>query len=140
MGSQTFGKGSVQQVRFSPNNVQGVVTYSAVVEVENPRAPALKGRTAVVVKDDAMELLETEDGDPLLAFWPIGLGRTAVFASDVKDRWATDWIRWKGYGPFFTSIVRAIAEAHGGRVELHSGARSGATFTIVVPVEQGNRR
>ena len=29
-------KGKVEQVRYSPNNVQGVVTYSAVVEVENP--------------------------------------------------------------------------------------------------------
>jgi len=40
-----------------------------------------------VVKDNAIELLSTEDGDPLLAFWPIGVGRSAVFASDVKDRW-----------------------------------------------------
>ena len=34
-------------------------------------------------------MLATDDGDPLLAFWPIRLGRTAVFASDVKDRWAS---------------------------------------------------
>ena len=70
--------------------------------------PALKGRTATVLKDDALELLATEDGDPILAYWPIGLGRTAVFASDVKDRWASDWIRWRGYGPFFTAVVRAL--------------------------------
>ena len=56
-----------------------------------------------MLKDTALELLATEDGDPLLAFWPIGLGRTAVFASDVKDRWATDWLKWRGYGPFFAA-------------------------------------
>ena len=50
--------------------------------------PKLKGRTATVLKDGAMELVATDEEDPLLAFWPIGLGRTAVFASDVKDRWA----------------------------------------------------
>jgi signal transduction histidine kinase len=33
------------------------------------------------------------------------------------------------------SIVRAIAEAHGGRVELDSQPGMGATFTIVLPVE-----
>ena len=31
------------------------------------------------------------------------------------------------------SIVRAIAEAHGGRVELESVAGQGATFTLIVP-------
>jgi signal transduction histidine kinase len=33
------------------------------------------------------------------------------------------------------SIVRAIAEAHGGRVELDSAPGAGAAFTVVVPVE-----
>jgi HlyD family secretion protein len=41
-------KGQVQQVRFSPNNVQGVVTYSAVVEVENPDEKLRPGMTATV--------------------------------------------------------------------------------------------
>ena len=71
--------------------------------------PKLKGRTATVLKDGALELIATDEEDPLLAFWPIGLGRTAVFASDVKDRWAADWVRWRGYGPFFASLVRALA-------------------------------
>lgn len=53
--------------------------------VDFSRMPGLRGRTATVVKDNAVELMATEEGDPLLAFWPIGLGRTAVFASDVKD-------------------------------------------------------
>ena len=63
-----------------------------------------------------MELLATDEEDPLLAFWPIGLGRTAVFASDVKDRWAADWVKWRGYGPFFAAVVRALAaSAHARR-------------------------
>lgn len=70
--------------------------------------PHLKGRTATVLKETALELLATDDDDPLLAFWPIGLGRTAVFASDVKDRWAADWVTWRGYGPFFTAVARAL--------------------------------
>jgi HlyD family secretion protein len=44
---ETF-KGEVQQVRYSPNNVQGVVTYSAVVEVENPGEKLRPGMTATV--------------------------------------------------------------------------------------------
>ncbi len=40
--------GVVEQVRFSPNNVQGVVTYSAVVEVDNPEEKLRPGMTATV--------------------------------------------------------------------------------------------
>ena len=40
--------GTVQQVRYSPNNVQGVVTYSAVVEVQNPEEKLRPGMTATV--------------------------------------------------------------------------------------------
>ncbi len=40
--------GRVEQVRFSPNNVQGVVTYSAVVQVDNPEEKLRPGMTATV--------------------------------------------------------------------------------------------
>jgi HlyD family secretion protein len=41
-------RGKVEQVRYSPNNVQGVVTYSAVVQVENPEEKLRPGMTATV--------------------------------------------------------------------------------------------
>jgi signal transduction histidine kinase len=37
------------------------------------------------------------------------------------------------------SIVRAIAEAHGGRVELDTTTARGATFTVVVPIDHPGR-
>jgi HlyD family secretion protein len=40
--------GTVEQVRYSPNNVQGVVTYSAVVQVDNPDEKLRPGMTATV--------------------------------------------------------------------------------------------
>lgn len=40
--------GTVEQVRFSPNTVQGVVTYSAVVQVDNPDEKLRPGMTATV--------------------------------------------------------------------------------------------
>ena len=40
--------GVVKQIRYSPNTVQGVVTYSAVVEVENPEEKLRPGMTATI--------------------------------------------------------------------------------------------
>jgi HlyD family secretion protein len=41
-------RGSVIQVRYSPNTVQGVVTYLAVIDVENPDMKLRPGMTATV--------------------------------------------------------------------------------------------
>lgn len=41
-------KGNVSQVRYNPNSVQGVVTYLAVVDVENPDMKLRPGMTATV--------------------------------------------------------------------------------------------
>jgi len=41
-------KGTVSQVRYNPNSVQGVVTYLAVVDVENPDMKLRPGMTATV--------------------------------------------------------------------------------------------
>ncbi len=99
----------IPNVSFDEKALALIVKHQAFLEgIDFAKAPALRGKTATVIKDGALELLSTRDGDPLLAFWPAGLGRVAVFASDVKDRWATDWITWRGYGPFFSSVVRAL--------------------------------
>lgn len=41
-------KGTVKQIRYSPNSSQGVVTYSALIDVENPDKKLRPGMTATV--------------------------------------------------------------------------------------------
>lgn len=95
---------------FEEKAIVPVIKAKGFLEgVDSGTLPPLKGRTATVLKDGATELLATKDNDPLLTFWPAGAGRTAMFASDVKDRWASDWVKWRGYAPFFASVVSAIA-------------------------------
>ena len=78
---------------FDEKAIKPVVKTPAFLPgVDLARMPPLKGRTATVLKDTALEVITTDEEDPLLAFWPVGLGRIAVFASDVKDRWAADWV------------------------------------------------
>jgi uncharacterized membrane protein len=126
---------------FDEKDITPIVKAPAFLTgVDFARMPRLKGRTATVLKDTALEIMGTDDDDPLLAFWPIGLGRTAVFASDVKDRWAANWIKWPGYGPFFASVLRAIARQRSPAVALDvtPGPIHGHTRSIAIAIEARN--
>ena len=72
------------------------------------RAPALRGHVATRARDTAEVGLTTDKGAPLFARWQYGLGKTAMFASDVKNRWAADWLQWDGYGKFWAQLTREI--------------------------------
>jgi Ca-activated chloride channel homolog len=69
-------------------------------------APQLLGYVATKSKDTSEVLLESQRKDPILARWQYGLGKTAAFLSDLKDRWAVDWLKWKGYPKFWSQVVR----------------------------------
>ena len=69
-------------------------------------APPLLGYVATKSKETSEVLLESKRKDPILARWQYGLGKTAAFLSDLKDRWAVDWLRWKGYPKFWSQVVR----------------------------------
>ena len=65
-----------------------------------------------------------------------GPGIAAADQATIFERFERRGPRSKGGGfGLGLSIVRAIAEAHGGRVELESEVGGGALFTVVVPVE-----
>jgi len=68
-------------------------------------APPLLGYVATKSKDTSEVLLENGE-DPILARWQYGLGKTAAFTSDLKDRWAVEWLRWNGYPKFWSQLVR----------------------------------
>jgi uncharacterized membrane protein len=70
--------------------------------------PALMGYVATQAKETSEVLLDSggDREDPVLARWQYGLGKTAAFTSDLKDRWAVDWLKWDGYGKFWSQLVR----------------------------------
>ena len=75
-------------------------------------APDLLGYVATKAKETSEVLLESPDRkDPVLARWQYGLGKTAAFTSDLKDRWAVDWLRWDGYSKFWSQLVRQTMRA-----------------------------
>jgi len=132
---------------FDEEAIKPVLEARGFLEgIDFATVPSLRGHTATVLKDDAFQLLATEDGEPLLAFWPAGMGRTAMFASDVKDRWASDWVRWRGYAPFFAAVVRALERQRRPLLTMDvaegvvRGTARPLTVTIEARDENGNYR
>ncbi|MFO0586725.1 MAG: efflux RND transporter periplasmic adaptor subunit [Polyangiaceae bacterium] len=62
--------GTVAQVRYSPTNVSGVVTYAAVVEVDNPDLKLRPGMTATVTIRSAEAKGVTRIANAALRFKP----------------------------------------------------------------------
>jgi uncharacterized membrane protein len=71
-------------------------------------APKLRGYVATVPKERAEVHLEGLNGDPLLAKWQYGLGRSVAFTSDAKPRWALHWVNWPGYRALWPQLVRWV--------------------------------
>lgn len=78
--------------------------------VDLEAAPALRGYLSTKVKPAAQELLRLSSGEPLLVRWRLGLGKVAVWTSDLKNRWAQDWLDWSGYAVLARQLVRDILQ------------------------------
>ena len=83
-----------------------ITAVEAFTGIDLAAAPSLRGYVSTQPKDTAEVLLESNAEAPILARWHYGLGKAAVFTSDVKNRWAADWIEWEGYGKFWSQLVR----------------------------------
>jgi uncharacterized membrane protein len=96
--------------------------------VELADAPLLMGYIATTPKETASVLLVSDHGDPILAHWNYGLGRSVAFTSDAKNRWATDWISWPQFGKFWAQVVRSV---------MSTGTTSALQQTADVRLEKG---
>jgi Ca-activated chloride channel homolog len=93
-------------------------------------APILKGYVRFIAKPAAESILalraSPSEEDPLLARWQYGLGRTAVFTSDAKSRWAEAWVGWPGFDRFWSNVVRdLLPHAQAGDAGLSYDAATG---------------
>jgi Ca-activated chloride channel family protein len=125
-------------------------------------APLLHGYVATQMKAaPAQQILASNQGEPILARLRVGLGWTMAWTSDVKNLWASDWLRWQGYSKFLGQLVRehmrrrhrreipmktevvrgrvhAVVDAFTAAERFDNGMRS--KLTIAGPMPSGERR
>ena len=96
---------SVTEQEFRPE----VVTDAEILDgVEMDQAGPLLGWVKFEAKTPAETILKVDEEDPLLVRWQYGLGRSAVFASDAKNRWAANWVAWEGFDRFWANVARDL--------------------------------
>ena len=88
--------------------------------------PQLLGYVCVTPKGRAEIPLVTQKGDPLLAHWQYGLGRTVAFTSDARAKWAANWLGWEKFRQFWLQVAQWSLR----RVEV-------SDFNTEVAVEKG---
>jgi HlyD family secretion protein len=86
-------RGKVTQIRYSPNEVQGVVTYSAVIDVSNPELKLRPGMTATVTIETRRDAGVAALPNAALRFRPVkvdaakastGAAPAPAFATELK--------------------------------------------------------
>ena len=119
-----------------------VTSVEAFTDIDLDAAPPLRGYVRTLAKETAEVLIQSDSENPLLARWRYGLGRTAVFTSDVKNRWAADWLTWDGYGKFWSQLVRETMRRDGGEELDFVVERIGdeALITVSALTEEGAYR
>lgn len=123
---------SVVEQRVRARRAPGVGREAVLRAVRIERAPPLLGFLPAKTKRGAEELLRLDNGSPLLVRWARGKGKVAVFTSDLKNRWAHEWLGWRGYPILARQMVRdCLEEDRGMHVDVRL-ARSRDQLRVAV--------
>lgn len=110
--------------------------------------PQLNAYIATTAKNTAAVALESEEGDPVLASWNYGLGKTIAFTSG-SGAWSGDfqsWTQWPDFWnrsaaellPTFEEIPYSVVRKEQGIYTVEDPTQSSAILTVAAVDEQGN--
>ncbi|HYF15801.1 MAG TPA: VWA domain-containing protein [Phycisphaerales bacterium] len=84
---------------------------------------------------------DPNEGDPLIAQWQYGLGRTVAFTSDASTRWGGQWVSWEGFRQFWEQHARWVLRPQGSaNVRVVTENKGDSTvITVEATDSQGER-
>lgn len=97
------GRAAIVEETFIPRQVDSAEFLKGIDLTTMPR---LFGYAVTVPKNMANLVMQTHQKDPLLAYWRVGLGKSVAFTSDDGFKWGKEWVKWKGYSPFWSQLIR----------------------------------
>jgi Mg-chelatase subunit ChlD/uncharacterized membrane protein len=83
--------------------------HEILAGIDGRSLPGLRGRLGATAKPKADVPLAVRDGQAVLALGRLGLGKTAVWASDLSGPWSADWLSWKDSPKLFAQLIRFLS-------------------------------
>lgn len=105
METISAGKQGVTEKAFLPKRK---ADSPILAGLDAEHLPVLLGYVEAQPKPKSEVVLVSEAGDPILAWWQLGQGRTATFTSTVENRWAAAWLDWPDFNRFWLQLARHI--------------------------------
>jgi hypothetical protein len=104
-------------------------------------APNLHGYVSTRMKPaPAQELLTSDSQEPILARWRVGLGWALAWTSDVKSRWAVEWLRWPGFGKFWGQLVHEhMRQKHRRELDMKAEVDGGVLHASIDAFDTNDR-
>ena len=94
--------------------LQTASSLSTLGKFDAGKSPSLLGYVQTQAKPDATVVYSAPEingvSDPILSWRRYNKTKGAVvaFTSDVESRWSRAWLRWDGFGPFWSRLVNFV--------------------------------
>lgn len=130
--AQQISRPAAVEERFQP----AVVSRSPVLEGFGG-LPPLDGYIATTPKPTAQVVLQSAQGDPVLAVGQAGLGRVAAWTSDLDGRWSRELVGSAAFQTLVSNVVGwSLPSADGGALRTRASVAGGkAQLTVQLPAE-----
>jgi hypothetical protein len=122
-----------------------VAGSSPVLQATGGEFPILGGYVMTLPRNMARVVLVSPKGDPLLAQWQYGLGRSIAWTSDSEGRWTASLTDWERSPAFWSALVdwtlppeeaplqiKSEVEAGEATVQVEGEAREGASLSMSI--------
>jgi Ca-activated chloride channel family protein len=102
--------------------------------------PILHGYVTSSTKEAGSIILTSERGDPVLASWQYGLGKTVAFTSDASGRWARNWLSWSGFSSFWNQAISYVSSPIvSSNIELDILSGNGSNMISVIVRDEAGK-
>ena len=138
--TQTVARNAVVEDPVQPH----VVTPASFLRgIDATTMPLLMAYVSTRMRGAPAQLVLESDGEtpePILARWRVGLGWSLAWTSDLKNRWASEWIRWGRWREFWTQLVREhMRQRRRHELGLHAEIVGGRVQVSVDAITQDDR-